>query len=175
MLSQVRQLSLLLQDGDGARIVNVGSGAGPGYVKRCPAERQHELCVAPASWEAIEALVSATSADGKMGLGGEADTMGWYGPSKAGVTLYTMLLAAQQPSLVVTCCTPGFIDTKLTAGFGATKTPEEGTTAIKHCLFAPADGAALASGWYMGSDALRSPLHFMRNPGEPVYDGVPPS
>ena len=28
---------------------------------------------------------------------------------------------------------------------------------------------------YMGSDAVRSPLHFMRNPGEPVYDGVPPS
>ena len=52
-----------------------------------------------------------------------------------------------------------------------TKTPEEGTLAIKHCLFAatPAE-----SGHYLGSDAIRSPLHFMRNPGEPAYDGVLP-
>ena len=139
---------LLRAEGDGAaRVVNVGSGAGPSYVKRCPPERQHELCVVPASWAAIEALVGSTSADGKTGLGSEADTMGGYGPSKAGVTLYTMLLAAEQPSLVVTCVTPGFIDTKLTAGLGASKTPAEGTAAIKHCLFAPADGVALASGW----------------------------
>ena len=27
---------------------------------------------------------------------------------------------------------------------------------------------------YYGSDGMRSPYHFMRNPGEPVYDGVPP-
>ena len=30
------------------------------------------------------------------------------------------------------------------------------------------------SGWYYGSDGVRSPLHFMRNPGEPAYDGVVP-
>ena len=30
------------------------------------------------------------------------------------------------------------------------------------------------SGWYYGSDGARSPLHFMRNPGEPAYDGVVP-
>ena len=28
------------------------------------------------------------------------------------------------------------------------------------------------NGWYYGSDGLRSPLHYMRNPGEPPWDGV---
>ena len=81
-----------------------------------------------------------------------------------------MLLAKMNPKLLISCCTPGFIDTKLTAGFGATKTPEEGTVAIKNCLFGQLDG----SGWYYGSDGVRSPLHFMRSPGEPEYDGIPP-
>ena len=49
--------------------------------------------------------------------------------------------------------------------------PEEGTLAIKKCLF---DMPQEESGWYYGSDGVRSPLHFMRNPGEPAYDGVVP-
>ena len=56
----------------------------------------------------------------------------------------------------------------MTKGFGATKPPEEGTVSIRHCLFQDWGGG---NGWYFGSDAERSPLHFMRNPGEPVYDG----
>ena len=46
-----------------------------------------------------------------------------------------------------------------------------GTLAIKKCLF---DMPQEESGWYYGSDGVRSPLHFMRNPGEPAYDGVVP-
>jgi hypothetical protein len=46
---------------------------------------------------------------------------------------------------------------------------EKGTVSIKHLLFAEDVG----SGWYYGSDAVRSPLHYMRNPGEPAYDGSP--
>ena len=61
------------------------------------------------------ALVADASADGATGLGSAADTMGGYGPSKAGVALHAMLVAPQQPSLVAVCCTPGFIDMKLTA------------------------------------------------------------
>jgi hypothetical protein len=64
-----------------------------------------------------------------------------------------------------------FINTKMTAGFGAQKSPDEGTVAIKKLLFEPLSG----NGWYYGSDGMRSPYHFMRNPGEPVYDGVPPA
>ena len=48
---------------------------------------------------------------------------------------------------------------------------EAGTLAIKKCLF---DMPKEESGWYYGSDGVRSPLHFMRNPGEPAYDGVVP-
>ena len=82
-----------------------------------------------------------------------------------------MLLAKQYPALIIACCSPGFINTAITAGFGATKTPDEGTVSIKYLLFT-ADLAA--SGCYFGSDAVRSPLHFMRNPGEPAYDGTVP-
>mmetsp|Transcript_26104 Transcript_26104/g.67162 ORF Transcript_26104/g.67162 Transcript_26104/m.67162 type:complete len:281 (-) Transcript_26104:311-1153(-) len=149
----------------GGRIVNVGSGAGPMYVGKCPPEAQAFLCRPPESWEKIEAW-----AHGEHGLGSASDSMGGYGLSKALLASYTMLFAKQHPELLVSVITPGFIDTKLTAGYGAPKTPEEGTTAIVHCLFAELEG----SGFYYGSDAVRSPLHFMRNPGEPAYDGVPP-
>lgn len=151
------------------RVVNLGSGAGPGYVKKCPPVAQNALCTEPASFEAIEALL-AKSEDNKTGLGSEADGMKGYGPSKAMLTLYTMLLAKQHPEISFSCCSPGFIDTKLVAGFGATKPPEEGTVAIRKLLFEELGG----NGWYYGSDCVRSPLHFMRNPGEPEYDGVPP-
>ena len=46
----------------------------------------------------------------------------------------------------------------------------QGTVAIKKLLFDELQG----NGWYYGSDGVRSPLHFMRNPGEPAYDGVVP-
>lgn len=151
------------------RVVNVGSGAGPMYVKNLPPEAQRLLCREPESWEQIVSW-SLKSSDGKTGVGSEADGMGGYGPSKALMHSFTMLLAKQNPSWTVSCCSPGFIETKLTAGWGATKTPDEGTLAIKHCLFDALDG----NGWYFGSDGLRSPYHFMRNPGEPEYDGIPP-
>ena len=38
------------------------------------------------------------------------------------------------------------------------------------CLFDELPG----NGFYYGSDGLRSPLHFMREPGEPEYDGKAP-
>ena len=88
-----------------------------------------------------------------------------YGLSKACLTAYTVILAKQHPNLAINCCSPGFINTDLTAGHGATKPPEEGTVAIKHLL--------LGDGWYLGSDAQRSPLHYTRDPGDPPYDGAP--
>ena len=41
--------------------------------------------------------------------------------------------------------------------------------ALKKCILEELGG----NGWYFGSDGVRSPLHFMRNPGEPEYDGTP--
>ena len=56
----------------------------------------------------------------------------------------------------------------MTKDFQGNKKPvEEGTVSIKHCLFADLDG----NGWYYGSDAVRSPLHYMRSPGEPAFTG----
>ena len=144
------------------RIVNVGSGAGPMYVKALGDSAAAREIMTPDSWEQIVAHVTAN-------LGGPADTMGGYGPSKACLTAYTMLLARQHPARRINCCTPGYIRTGMTAGHGSAKPPEEGTVSIRHLLFAEDVG----SGWYYGSDAVRSPLHYMRNPGEPAYNGAP--
>jgi NAD(P)-dependent dehydrogenase (short-subunit alcohol dehydrogenase family) len=148
------------------RIVNVGSGSGPSYVSNCPKEVQPMYCTEPVSWAQVESWLTL-SADGKTGKDSEADSSGGYGLSKALLASYTMVLAKENPQWLVSCCTPGFIDTKIVAGFGATKPPAEGTVAIKHCLFDELGG----NGWYYGSDGERSPFHFMRSPGEPIYDG----
>ena len=91
----------------------------------------------------------------KAMLGSESDTNGGYGLSKACLAAYTMLCAKVTPSICFSCCSPGFIETKMTSGFGATKTPDQGTLAIKKCLLEPLAG----NGWYYGSDGLRSPYH----------------
>ena len=160
---------LPLLDESCGRIVNVGSGSGPVYVGKCPPATQALLCREPESWEQIISWV-AQSSDGTTGLGSPADGNSGYGLSKALLSSYTMLLARQNPSIKVNCCTPGFIQTKLTAGWGASKTPEEGTSSIHKLLFDELEG----NGRYYGSDGVPSPYHFMRNPGDPQYDGVPP-
>ena len=144
------------------RIVNVGSGAGPMYVANCTSEVKKMLCNPEVSWEQI-------AEHAKSALGSPADQMGGYGLSKALLSSYTMLLARQHPELVISCLSPGFIETAITKGFGASKKPEEGTVSIRHCLFEKLDG----NGWFYGSDALRSPLHVLRNPGQPPYKGEP--
>ena len=81
--------------------------------------------------------------------------------------MYTAFLASTFPYLKINAVSPGFIDTALTKGYGATLKPEQGTVSIRHCLFNDLNG----NGWYYGSDAKRSPLHYMRNPGEPEFKG----
>ena len=148
------------------RVVHVGSGSGPSYVQRCPPEAQDALCRYPESWAAIEMLL-ARSPDGRTGFGSAADSNGGYGLSKAMLTLYTMLCAREHPELLWSCVSPGWIRTKLVGHDGPSKGPEEGTASILHGVFGELGG----NGWYYGSDCLRSPLHYMRNPGEPAYEG----
>jgi len=136
------------------RVVNVGSGGGPAFVSKASPEVKAVLTNRDVTWEQIEALVAK-----ELVIGGDA-----YGFSKACLSAYTMALAKEHPNLTVNCVSPGFINTAITKGWGAAKSPEEGTISIKHCLF-----TAKSTGWYWGSDALRSPLDFMRNPGEPEY------
>jgi len=149
-----------LLDEENGRIVNLCSGSGPMHVGGSSIEDKKVLC-SPESvtWEYIEqhAKEKLNSSD-------------VYGLSKALLACYTGLLARDFPHLTASCVTPGFIDTQMTAGYGASKTPEQGTLPIMHCLFEQLEG----NGWYYGSDAIRSPYHFMRSPGEPVYDGVNP-
>lgn len=142
---------------DGGRIVNVGSGAGPMWMAKQTPEVQQMLMDREVTWEKI-AKLHASERPNFEGFGA-------YGFSKASLAAYTMLLARENPQLVCSSLSPGFIDTAIVAGFGAKKTPYEGTVSLMHCLFDALPG----SGFYYGSDALRSPLNKLRNPGEPEY------
>lgn len=152
---------LPLLDSNSGRIVNVGSGGGPMFVQKLSTNEEKQRYINPMSLDEIEAEIAKLE---KM------DGFAVYSGSKALLACYTMALAEEHPNLVVSVITPGFIKTDLTASYGATKEPHEGTVAIRKCLFEELP----ASGYFWGSDGLRSPLHFMRNPGEPEYDGAAP-
>ena len=106
--------------------------------------------------------VAANVAAGNLGMGGG------YGLSKAALTTLTMIQAKQHPHLTVVSLSPGFIDTAMTAGFGAKLTAEQGCLSSMVCLFGP-----VTTGCYYGSDGKRSPLTCTRDPGTPEYEGEP--
>ena len=54
----------------------------------------------------------------------------------------------------------------MTKDFGATLTPEQGCVSSIKCLFGD-----VKTGYYYGSDGLRSPLTVTRDPGTPEYNG----
>jgi len=154
-----------LLDSTDSRIVNVGSGAGPSYVKRWgETDEARMLMNGQADWEELADYVKAKLDSGSL------DDFGCYGLSKAGLAAFTQALPRLYPNVICGCCSPGFIDTNMTKGYNAKKGPAEGTPAIKKLLLEQLEG----NGWYYGSDGERSPYHFMRNPGEPPYDGVMP-
>lgn len=159
----VMETFLDLLDPENGRIVNVGSGSGPMYVGSCSSKDDQKMLCSPetVTWEWLDKHakdnISNTSVE-------------HYGLSKALLSSFTGLFAREHPNILTSCCTPGFIDTKLTAGWGASKSPEQGTMAIRKLLFDDLEG----NGMYYGSDGVRSSYHFMRNPGEPKYDGVNP-
>merc|ERR1712224_957490 len=95
--------------------------------------------------------------------------MSGYGTSKALLTAYTMAQAKAFPNLGCYCLSPGFIQTKLTDGWGAKLTPEQGCVVYLRVLFEP--GAV--SGYFYGSDGLRSPITMTRDPGTKEYGGEP--
>eukprot|EP00532_Pseudo-nitzschia_australis_P013573 CAMPEP_0168224994 /NCGR_PEP_ID=MMETSP0140_2-20121125/12421_1 /TAXON_ID=44445 /ORGANISM="Pseudo-nitzschia australis, Strain 10249 10 AB" /LENGTH=144 /DNA_ID=CAMNT_0008155541 /DNA_START=509 /DNA_END=943 /DNA_ORIENTATION=+ len=142
----------------------MGSGSGPMYVSSVRGKEDRAmLCSGPegqVTWKDIEEHAKNNLSESVA-----------YGLSKGLLACYTCVLSRQYPNLAISCVTPGFIDTQMTAGWGASKKPEQGTLAIRKCLFEPLKHG---SGWYYGSDGIRSPYHFMRSPGEPEYDGVNP-
>lgn len=165
----------------GGRVVNVASASGPNFVNQCSTRWQSLFQDKTADWSDIDAAIDDVLArDGDddalraLGLG----EFSAYGFSKACVSLYTMILARENPGLVINACTPGYIETDMTrptaeargaapAELGM-KPPAAGTVAILFLLF----GRPHGSGHYYGSDAKRSPLDRYRAPGSPEYSGT---
>eukprot|EP00984_Skeletonema_dohrnii_P020531 scaffold10013_cov79-Skeletonema_dohrnii-CCMP3373.AAC.35 len=145
---------------DCGRIVNLGSGGGPNFVKSIPNNEDKQRFLEPMTESQIEDEIKniLNTNDGRSA----------YQGSKALLACYTMELANMHPNLMISIVTPGYIKTAMTIGAGATKEPHEGTVSIKKALFEDLP----SSGWFWGSDGLRSPLHWLRNPGEPEFDGV---
>jgi carbonyl reductase 1 len=161
--------------GGGARIVNIGSAAGPMYVRDLPDDDKHgtqaQLKTRLAKPWTIPDMAALDELARTTVIADASDTS-WeaYGLSKALVSAYTYLLSTQYPNMYINSVTPGFIDTDLTAGMGAKNTPAQGAVPILYCL-ASAEITTKPQGRYYGSDCQRSPLGVYRGPGEDEYQG----
>jgi len=158
--SMVEAFQPLLQP-EGGRIVNVGSGAGPMWLAKQTDETKALLTSGTLDIAAIDKYMKDNRND---------DAMHAYGISKCLLSLYTEAFAKEYPNIWSSSITPGFIDTKICTGLGASKPPEEGTISIRHCLFKDLEG----NGWFYGSDAIRSPLWPIRSPGQAPFTGEYP-
>ena len=146
----------------GGRIVNIASASGPVFVEYCNDAPLREYLTEPLTASGIDELVQVAEE-----TKGVRDT---YGFSKALLNAYTVLLAKSEPDLIVNSCTPGYIDTDMTRGAGATNPPSKG--AVPPVWLAMSDVLLdRPTGWYYGSDCVRSPLHEYRGPGDPPYEG----
>lgn len=160
------------------RVVNVSSASGPNFVSQCSPKRQRFFQDSTVEWSAIDRLINDvlnlqqdSQRIGALGLG----EINAYGFSKACVSLYTLMLARENPQLCINACTPGYIQTDLTCPQAedrgrppselGMKLPVHGTVSILFLLFGEPQG----SGHYYGSDAKRSPLDCYRAPGSPEY------
>lgn len=152
---------LPLMQTEGSRIVNVGSGSGPMWLAKQSSEVQSQLTGGTFDWAAIDQFMKDNRTQ---------DAMHAYGISKCLLSVYTEALARSHANITSSSISPGFIDTKIVSGFGASKPPEEGTVSARHCLFQTLQG----NGWFYGSDAVRSPFYPIRNPGEPAFTGTYP-
>ena len=107
----------------------VSSASGPSFVGKCSLEMQ-EFCVNPeVTWKEVEErmikpflhVMESEAAHQKVtalvasGLGERAEgSWSEYGLAKAAVNCYTLELARRFPSITITACTPGWIETDLT-------------------------------------------------------------
>jgi carbonyl reductase 1 len=148
---------LPLMDKQSGQIVNIASASGPMFLAKSSNDMKAFFSDVNTSEEEHEQKVQEMIPS----IGGDA-----YGFSKACLNLYTLRLAKENPELRVTSCTPGFIDTDLTAGMGATGTCENGANSALFCLF----GDEAKTGCYYGSDSIRSPMTQYRGPGDPAYN-----
>ena len=145
-----------------SRICNIGSASAPNFVSSLgdPSLKAFFTSSDTSLEDLEEKLDEYSNAPDYEGVA--------YGLSKASLHVLTMQLQKQNPSLFINTCSPGYVLTDLTAGMGASKTPEQSNCHVAplHILF----GDDVAQGWYYGSDAVRSPLDIYRGPGEPPYE-----
>jgi NAD(P)-dependent dehydrogenase (short-subunit alcohol dehydrogenase family) len=149
-----------LIDSTEGRIVHTSSGGASMWLKTQDAETKALFSNPDLTLDALNTAIQEVTAAGKQGWGNG------YGFSKACLTALTLIQAKAYPNLKVVSMSPGFIDTAMTSGFGARLSPEQGCVSGLVCLFNP-----VTSGWYYGSDGLRSPLTMTRDPGMPEYEG----
>jgi NAD(P)-dependent dehydrogenase (short-subunit alcohol dehydrogenase family) len=152
----------------GGRIVNIASASGPNFLSRLAIPELKEKLTYPTTLftggiPEVDEL--AKSYFPQLDYGNDA-----YGLSKALLNAYTALYAKAEPDLVINSCSPGYIDTDLTAGMGATSPPSKGAVCPVWLLMSD-EHLAYPTGRYYGSDCVRSPIHFYRGPGEAPYDG----
>lgn len=168
---RVFEAFLPLLDAKKGRVVNVSSGCASAYMKGSMGKNpmgknsladKKDLLSWDVTWEQIMSVVAKET----KASGGNIDGFAAYGLSKAGLCAYTMLIAKKFPHITSSSCSPGFIKTNMTKGFGAKLTPDQGTVSLKHCLLNKLGG----NGWYFGSDGKRSPLDKSREPGDPEYN-----
>jgi carbonyl reductase 1 len=146
--------------GPAGRIVNMSSGVASMFLKGQDAECKALYSNPKVTMEELETRVAADLAAGNVGFGDG------YGLSKAALSALTIVQGNKYPNLTITSVSPGFIDTPMTKGFGAKLTPEEGCVSALKCLYED-----VVSGYYYGSDGLRSPMTQTRDPGTPEYQG----
>ena len=149
-----------LVDPSVGRIVNVSSGGASMFLKKQDDAAKALFSNPEVTMAELEAAIMGMVGSGNTGMGNG------YGLSKAAVTALTLIQAKAYPNLKVVSLSPGFIDTPMTSGFGARLTPEQGCVSSIKCLFED-----VVSGYYYGSDGLRSPLTMTRDPGTPEYEG----
>ena len=177
-MHRVCEAFIPLLDQHSGRVVNIASASGPMFLSRCDTDIQTALTRADVTWTGIEAIMHRCL--DLEAQGGDFEVQGFgsgssYGLSKACVNAYTIYLARSYPELKINSCTPGYIETDMTRPFAIASgsSPDEmgmkpaanGAKAPLHLLL-----ESVGTGWYYGSDAVRSPLDRYRGPGEPAYE-----
>jgi len=143
------------------RVVGISSASGPSYVAKI--NDKGFFVSGKSTWSEIDDYMKQKVNDGRESSA--------YGLSKACLNAYYMWLA-QQPryeNRVVNTCTPGYIATDMTSGWGGNKKPA--SYAMKVIMKLTFDDLTPQSGCFYGSDAERSPMHCYRDPGDVVFDG----
>jgi NAD(P)-dependent dehydrogenase (short-subunit alcohol dehydrogenase family) len=160
---------------EAGRVLNVSSTAGPTYLVGRPLEEQQLLTSPDLTLEQLDAYVAAgydSSAVPEALLAVPGMTA--YLFSKACMNAYTAILARENPHLAVAAVCPGFIDTAINKGMGATATPDEGAAPLKRMLFEKNIG----QGWFYEADCKRAgphgPIRYPNFEEVAEYDGALP-